>query len=285
MPSLRPRLPGRKPSIAIALALGATVPALYGCGLSERPPLSAEISAAQRQHSRIREEQPPHPEPPYDIATRARLRRQVLAPTPRPHPHPDPQPKPKPQVEPQPAPPPPATGSPSSTLPPASEGNNGSYTPPAAGKKITPGNVSALERREEMGLAISFNGVALASPTAPKAIKAAISAANELVGLPYIWGGGHASWYAPGYDCSGAVSYALAGGGFLSAPLTSVGLESWGAPGPGRWLTVYANAEHTFTVIDGLRFDTVGDARGSGPRWHPLLADTQGFVARHPPGY
>ena len=170
-------------------------------------------------------------------------------------------------------------------MPPASEGTNGSYVPPSYDKKVTPSNVGALEHRERMGLAIAFNGVALASPQAPKAIQRAISAANELVGLPYIWGGGHASWYAPGYDCSGAVSYALAGGGFLSAPLTSVGLESWGAPGPGRWLTVYANSVHTFTVIDGLRFDTVGDARGSGPRWHPALADTQGFIARHPPGY
>jgi hypothetical protein len=266
-----------------ALAMGGLVLALCGCGLSERPPLSAELSVAAR-HSRIHEEQPPHPEPPYDIATRTQERARQAAPPPRPRPHAKRKPK-LPKVEPEPELPPAAVASPSTPLPPASKGNNGSYVPPASNKRIDPGNVETLERREEKGLAISFNGIALASPSAPKRIKEAISAANELVGLPYIWGGGHASWYANGYDCSGAVSYALAGGGFLSAPLTSVGLESWGAPGPGRWLTVYANAVHTFTVIDGLRFDTVGDARGSGPRWHPLLADTQGFVARHPPGY
>jgi hypothetical protein len=153
------------------------------------------------------------------------------------------------------------------------------------GKKVTPANIRALERREQLGLAVSFNSIALAPPSAPDRIKRVIAAANEIVGTPYIWGGGHGAWHSPGYDCSGAVSYALAGGGFLSAPLTSVGLETWGAPGPGKWLTVYANSVHTFAVVDGLRWDTVGDAAGSGPRWHPLLADTSGFVARHPPGY
>ncbi len=130
-----------------------------------------------------------------------------------------------------------------------------------------------------------MNGVALAPPQAPRAIQAAIAAADSIVGTPYIWGGGHASWSSPGYDCSGAVSFALAGGGFLDTPLGSSQLESWGDPGPGRWLTVYANAEHTYVVIAGLRFDTVGDARGTGPRWHPVPVSSEGFVARHPPGY
>jgi hypothetical protein len=133
--------------------------------------------------------------------------------------------------------------------------------------------------------AILLNGIALAPPSAPEAIKAAITAANTIVGRPYVWGGGHASWYSRGYDCSGAVSYALGGGGFLATPLNSSRLESWGEPGPGRWLTVYASASHTYAVIAGLRWDTVGDARGTGPRWHPALPYPQGFVARHPPGY
>ena len=172
-------------------------------------------------------------------------------------------------------------------MPPASAGSNGSYAPPpeGTGKKITPRNIPGLERREGEGLAISVNGVALAPPQAPEPIKAAITAANAIVGRPYVWGGGHASWYSRGYDCSGAVSYALGGGGFLSAPLASGQLESWGEPGPGRWLTVYARADHAYLVIAGLRFDTVGDARGSGPRWHPVPASLEGFVARHPPGY
>lgn len=133
--------------------------------------------------------------------------------------------------------------------------------------------------------AVLLSGIALAPPSAPERIKAAITAANEIVGRPYVWGGGHGSWYSRGYDCSGAVSYALAGGGFLAAPLNSGQFESWGEPGPGRWLTVYANAGHAYAVIAGLRWDTVGDARGSGPRWHPAVAYPEGFVARHAPGY
>ena len=265
-----------------ALAAGCALLALCGCGQAGRPLLGAEIRAARQ--GRIREESPPRPEPPYDVATltQEQAQRQVRAPQPPVHAEPKPTPAPKPEPVPR---PPAEGGSPPTPLPPASEGTNGSYEPPPSGKTVTPANFSALRRREEMGLAVSFNGIALAAPSAPEAIKKTISAANELVGQPYVWGGGHTSWYSRGYDCSGAVSYALAGGGFLSTPLSSVQLESWGVPGPGRWLTVYANAGHTFAVVDGLRWDTVGDARGSGPRWHPAPADPQGFLARHPPGY
>jgi peptidoglycan hydrolase CwlO-like protein len=118
---------------------------------------------------------------------------------------------------------------------------------------------------------------------APPAIAAAIEAANAIATTPYIWGGGHGSFESSGYDCSGAVSYALHGGGFLSSPLDSTGLETWGAPGAGRWITVYANAGHAWMIIAGLAFDTVG---GPGPRWHPSpVSSTEGFIARHPPGY
>jgi septal ring factor EnvC (AmiA/AmiB activator) len=118
---------------------------------------------------------------------------------------------------------------------------------------------------------------------APPAIAAAIEAANSIATTPYIWGGGHGSFESSGYDCSGAVSFALHGGGFLESPLDSTGLETWGEPGPGHWITVYANAEHAWMVIAGLAFDTVG---GPGPRWHPELVDSpEGFIARHPPGY
>jgi peptidoglycan hydrolase CwlO-like protein len=118
---------------------------------------------------------------------------------------------------------------------------------------------------------------------APSAVRAAIEAANSIATTPYIWGGGHGSFSSSGYDCSGAVSFALHGGGFLSSPLDSTGLETWGAPGPGRWITVYANAGHAWMIIAGLAFDTVG---GPGPRWHSSPVDsTSGFIARHPPGY
>ena len=100
-----------------------------------------------------------------------------------------------------------------------------------------------------------------------------------------MWGGGHASWWDSGYDCSGSVSFALHGGDFLSSPLPSGPMESWGVAGPGRWITVYANAGHAYAVIAGFRWDTAGDASGTGPRWHSELLSNQGFVARHPPGY
>jgi peptidoglycan hydrolase CwlO-like protein len=119
--------------------------------------------------------------------------------------------------------------------------------------------------------------------SAPPAIQAAIEAANSIATTPYIWGGGHGSFSSSGYDCSGAVSFALNGGGFLSSPLDSTGLETWGDPGPGQWITVYANSGHAWMIIAGLAFDTVG---GPGPRWHPSPVDSPaGFIARHPPGY
>ena len=118
---------------------------------------------------------------------------------------------------------------------------------------------------------------------APPAIAAAIEAANSIATTPYIWGGGHGSFESSGYDCSGAVSFALHGGGFLESPLDSTGLETWGEAGPGKWITVYANAGHAWMIIAGLAFDTVG---GPGPRWHSSPVDsTEGFIARHPPGY
>ena len=119
--------------------------------------------------------------------------------------------------------------------------------------------------------------------SAPSAVKAAIEAANSIATTPYVWGGGHGSFESSGYDCSGAVSFALNGGGFLSSPLDSTGLETWGEAGPGQWITVYANSGHAWVIIAGLAFDTVG---GPGPRWHPEpVSSTEGFIARHPPGY
>lgn len=118
---------------------------------------------------------------------------------------------------------------------------------------------------------------------APAAVAATIEAANSIATTPYIWGGGHGSFESSGYDCSGAVSFALNGGGFLSSPLDSTGLSTWGEPGPGRWITVYANAGHAWMIIAGLAFDTSG---GAGPRWHSSPVNSpEGFIARHPPGY
>ncbi|MBS1880187.1 MAG: hypothetical protein JST31_11770 [Actinobacteria bacterium] len=128
-------------------------------------------------------------------------------------------------------------------------------------------------------------GVAAPPEAAPPAVKAAIAAANRIRTKPYIWGGGHGRWWDAGYDCSGAVSYALHGAGLITTPMDSGEMMGWGAPGPGRWITIYANAGHAFAIIDGLRWDTVGDSHGTGPRWHRAMVSTAGFVARHPIGY
>jgi len=118
---------------------------------------------------------------------------------------------------------------------------------------------------------------------APPAVAAAIEAANSIATTPYVWGGGHGSFSSSGYDCSGSVSFALHGGGFLDSPLDSTGLETWGEAGAGQWITVYANSGHAWAIIAGLAFDTSG---GAGPRWHPSpVSSTSGFIARHPPGY
>jgi cell wall-associated NlpC family hydrolase len=124
---------------------------------------------------------------------------------------------------------------------------------------------------------------ASAPSSAPAAVQEVVAAGNAIATTPYIWGGGHGSFESSGYDCSGAVSYALHGGGFLESPLDSTGLETWGEPGPGQWITVYANSGHAWMVVAGIAFDTVG---GPGPRWHdPWVDSPEGFVARHPAGY
>jgi hypothetical protein len=169
-----------------------------------------------------------------------------------------------------------------STLPPASAGSNGTVV--AHTSSMSRDQIFAHTRGDGESNAILLSGVALAPPDAPEAIKDVVNNANTIVGRPYVWGGGHGGWYSHGYDCSGSVSFALFGGGLIPRPLTSSELEGWGAPGPGKWITVYANASHTFAEIAGLRWDTVGDAQGTGPRWHLAGTSTAGFVVRHPPG-
>lgn len=170
-----------------------------------------------------------------------------------------------------------------SKLPPASAGTNGTAVPHKS--NLSREEIFAHSRGGDPNAAILLTGVALAPPNAPEAVQGAINAANTIIGRPYIWGGGHGSFYSRGYDCSGSVSFALFGGGLIPRPLTSSELEHWGAPGPGKWITVYANAGHTFAEIAGLRWDTVGDAEGTGPRWHTEPPYPDGFVVRHPPGY
>ncbi len=110
-----------------------------------------------------------------------------------------------------------------------------------------------------------------------------IAAADEIATRPYVYGGGHGSFESDGYDCSGSVSYALHGGGLLSSPEDSSALESYGEPGPGRYITIYADAEHAWMTIDGRRYDTVA-LQESGSRWSDSMTSTAGYVVRHPAG-
>jgi cell wall-associated NlpC family hydrolase len=177
----------------------------------------------------------------------------------------------------------PSTPTDPSKMPPASAGSNG--TAVQRHSAVDGEKIFAHSRAGGNSTSILLTGVALAPPDAPQAVKDVIANANMIVGRPYVWGGGHGSFYSTGYDCSGSVSFALFGGGMIPRPLTSSELEGWGAPGPGRWITVYANGGHTFAEIAGLRWDTVGDEQGTGPRWHLAPASPDGFVVRHPPGF
>jgi cell wall-associated NlpC family hydrolase len=127
------------------------------------------------------------------------------------------------------------------------------------------------------------DGTAVAPEDAPDVVKRVILAANEIARFPYKWGGGHGAWRDSGYDCSGSVSFALAGAGLLNRPLTSGLFAGYGAPGPGEWITIYANAGHVFMVVGGLRFDTSGQGR-AGTRWQQAARPTGGFAVRHVPG-
>jgi cell wall-associated NlpC family hydrolase len=118
----------------------------------------------------------------------------------------------------------------------------------------------------------------------PEVVQKVVAGANEIADFPYVYGGGHASFVDNAYDCSGSVSYALAAGGLLSSPETSGELESWGAPGPGKYITVYANAGHTYMYVDGILYDTAGRSGVYASRWQVGGTDNSGYVVRHWPG-
>jgi peptidoglycan hydrolase-like protein with peptidoglycan-binding domain len=137
------------------------------------------------------------------------------------------------------------------------------------------------------GKATLVNGLAVAPADAPAAVRQVIAAANAIATTPYLYAGGHGSWNASGYDCSGSVGFALHGGGLLSQTEDSGQMESYGAAGPGRWITVYANAGHALAKIAGLWFDTAAQSSANGQdRWSTRRASPDGgFVVRHPRGY
>ncbi|HEX4115191.1 MAG TPA: hypothetical protein VHY18_04895 [Solirubrobacteraceae bacterium] len=134
------------------------------------------------------------------------------------------------------------------------------------------------------GFSVGGNGTIPIPTNVPEAVQRVVAGGNAIADFPYIWGGGHASFVANGYDCSGSVSYALAAGGLLSAPLVSGDLATWGEPGPGRWITIYANAGHTFMDVDGVWFDTAGRSGPYASRWLVAQPSLEGYAVRHPPG-
>jgi cell wall-associated NlpC family hydrolase len=142
------------------------------------------------------------------------------------------------------------------------------------------------KRRARAGgaIAVGTRGQARAPAGSPTAVQDMVAGGNAIATFPYRLGGGHGSFIDNAYDCSGSVSYALAAAGLVDTPLTSGDLMSWGAPGPGRWMSVYANPGHVFMTVGGVRFDTSGRAGRRGSRWQPLQRSGSGFVARHWPG-
>ncbi|HEX2015060.1 MAG TPA: hypothetical protein VGN69_00060 [Solirubrobacteraceae bacterium] len=173
----------------------------------------------------------------------------------------------------------------------------------AASTSVAPGAPSDAQVRQELaqmraalraqharvatargGAAIDVQGSAQPPPGAPVAVARVIAGANAIATFPYRFGGGHASFVDDAYDCSGSLSYALAAGAMVSAPLTSGDFEHWGVPGPGRWITVLANVGHTYMYVAGLRFDTSGRSGPLGSRWQTAARSDSGFTARHWPG-
>jgi hypothetical protein len=127
-------------------------------------------------------------------------------------------------------------------------------------------------------------GLAIAPIGAPGPVQAVINAGNEIARLPYRFGGGHGTFEDSQYDCSGSLSFVLAAAGLLNTTVTSGELMTWGAAGPGKWITIFANQGHTFMYVAGLRFDTVALAQ-TGSRWSNRSAtEREGFSIRHPPG-
>jgi cell wall-associated NlpC family hydrolase len=141
-----------------------------------------------------------------------------------------------------------------------------------------PGSTAAVRA------SVSSGGRAQTPIGAPDVISRIIAGGNAIAKFPYIWGGGHGSFIDSGYDCSGSVSYALAAAGLLDSPLVSGQFATWGAPGPGKWVTIYANDGHVFMYVAGLRFDTSGRDGPFGSRWQTAPRSLAGFEVRHPPG-
>lgn len=162
---------------------------------------------------------------------------------------------------------------------------------------------------------ILAGGEAAAPADAPAVVQEMIAAGNRINDFAYSYGGAHGDPAqtmnqsspdpgavpgleengGPGYDCSSATSYVLWGGGFGQSLLgggvwDSTALEQVGVPGPGRWVTIYANSTHAYIEVAGIYLDTAAGLGNppnpprTGPRWSEVGTGPAGFIARHPPG-
>ena len=164
---------------------------------------------------------------------------------------------------------------------------------PSSGALASPvSNAQIRDQLAQSGMAanpdqamLTPNGLAIAPINAPPIVQEIIAAGNQIAHLPYIYGGGHTTYVDTGYDCSGSISYVFDAAHLLTGSVVSGQLENWGDPGAGKWITVFANADHTFMIVAGLRFDTVALAE-TGSRWsdRPPDENVSTFAIRHPPG-
>jgi cell wall-associated NlpC family hydrolase len=168
-----------------------------------------------------------------------------------------------------------------------------SVGPPTSGLAEPISNAQIEQDLARSGLSANANqatltpdGLAISPIDAPSTVQQIIQAGNEIAHLPYRYGGGHVSYEDTAYDCSGSISFVFEAAHLLNGPVVSGDLMNWGRPGPGRWITIFANAGHTFMYVAGLRFDTVALAE-TGDRWSTRSAnepDLRTFAVRHPPG-
>jgi cell wall-associated NlpC family hydrolase len=187
----------------------------------------------------------------------------------------------------------------------ASGAQTGNPSPSASGPAVVsvgPSNgplaqpVSDAEIRRELAASglnanshqatLTGTGLAIAPVNAPLQVQEIIQAGNQIAHLPYVWGGGHGTFVDTGYDCSGSISFVFAAAGILRTTMVSGELANWGASGPGKWITVFANNGHTFMYVAGLRFDTVALAQ-TGTRWSNRPANESNlgsYSIRHPAG-
>ena len=174
-----------------------------------------------------------------------------------------------------------------------------------AGAPAQPGCVAAGPTTPGSAARILPDGLAAAPQDAPAQVQAAVAAGDRIIDTSYSTERqpNMLSTVMSSYDCSGSTDFVLYNAG-LNSPQVDVGdgiagdsgmLESYGSPGPGRWITVFASGGHAFIEIAGIvldtsRFGAPTTPPGSGPRWQPAsilpsqLVDGNTWTERHPPG-